>query len=44
VRFRNASGTNGVYLRLGALRFDVTRKIQSGGVPPSPYWSFDRNR
>jgi hypothetical protein len=36
VRFRNASGTNGVYLRLGALRFDVTRKTQSGGVPLQP--------
>lgn len=39
VRFRNASGTNGVYLRIGALRFDVTRKIQSGGVPLHPIGS-----
>jgi hypothetical protein len=36
VRFRNASGTAGVYLRIGALRFDVTRKIQSSGVPLQP--------
>jgi len=36
VRFRNASGTAGVYLRIGWLRFDVTRKIQSGGVPLQP--------
>lgn len=33
VRFRNDSGTNGVYLRIGALRFDVTRKFKVEAYP-----------
>ena len=33
VRFRNASGTSGKYLRLGAIAFYVERTIQAGSVP-----------
>lgn len=33
VRFRNASGTSGKYLRLGAIAFYAERTIQTGSVP-----------